>query len=487
MTFVSPAFVLFVAITWLVHGVLPSRFRWAGLLGASLIFYATAAEPQLLVVLAWVTTVTYLGGLRISACDPRVRGRIYVASLVGVFFALGLKYLPLVHDAVALLARALGRSVSIPIPQLASTIGISYFTLQAIAYLTDVYLDMLPPERHFGRLALSLAFFPKILQGPIERGGDLLPQLETTYHFDYEKTRSGLVLFTWGLFKKTVAADQLGVTVDVVYGNVHAYSGATLLIATYAYAFQIYLDFAAYTDMARGIARLFGIELTRNFDRPYAATSVAEFWRRWHLSFSRWLLDYLFRPLQIRWRGWRQHGTAAAILATFLLSGLWHGATWGFLVWGALHGCYQVSALYTRGYFNRLQRRIGLAGTQGLAVLQVLVTFHLVAFAWIFFRAANLRDALHVVGNLPTGPVELVHRMLTANAHSSLGLVPGLNRQDAVIGSVAVVLALWERHLRRWWASTHSLPLRWMGYGALFLSIFVLGRFGGRKFIYFDF
>ena len=239
--------------------------------------------------------------------------------------------------------------------------------------------------------------------------------------------------------------------------------------------------------MARGIARLFGIELTRNFDRPYAATSVAEFWRRWHLSFSRWLLDYLFRPLQIRWRGWRQHGTAAAILATFLLSGLWHGATWGFLVWGALHGCYQVSALYTRGYFNRLQRRIGLAGTQGLAVLQVLVTFHLVAFAWIFFRAANLRDALHVVGNLPTGPVELVHRMLTANAHSSLGLVPGLNRQDAVIGSVAVVLALWERHLRRWWASTHSLPLRWMGYGALFLSIFVLGRFGGRKFIYFDF
>ena len=192
---------------------------------------------------------------------------------------------------------------------LASSVGVSYFTFQAIAYLADVYLETQEPEPHLGRHALSLAFFPKLLQGPIERAARLLPQLRAPYAFDYAVVRSGLVLFAFGWFKKAVLADRLALYADTVFGNVQGFSGLPVLLGVYAYALQIYFDFAGYTDMARGIARLFGIQLMENFNRPYAARSIPEFWRRWHISFSSWILDYLFKPMNLAWRNLGRLGT----------------------------------------------------------------------------------------------------------------------------------------------------------------------------------
>ncbi|TLM59851.1 MAG: MBOAT family protein, partial [Deltaproteobacteria bacterium] len=311
MTFNSLAYFLFLPAVWLVHHCLGQRLRWLFLLAASLGFYASLKAPYLLGVLALVTVATYGFGLWIDrAGTPGAKRRLLWGGIaVNVAVLAAMKYVPFLAENLTLLFGFLGSPVQLPHMQLLVAVGVSYYVFQAISYLSDIYLEIAEPERHFGYFALSLAFFPKLLQGPIERSGELLPQLKAPYVFDYGNVRYGLLLFTWGLFKKVVLADRLGLYVDAVYADIPAYHGLPLLAATYAYAFQIYFDFSGYTDMALGTARLFNIRLTDNFNRPYLATSVADFWRRWHISFSRWILDYIFKPLQMAWRGGREWGT----------------------------------------------------------------------------------------------------------------------------------------------------------------------------------
>jgi D-alanyl-lipoteichoic acid acyltransferase DltB (MBOAT superfamily) len=217
-----------------------------------------------------------------------------------------------------------------------------------------------------------------------------------------------------------VVADSLAPFVQAVYGDVGRQKGLPLLLATYFFAAQLYFDFAGYTDMALGVARLFGIQLSPNFRSPYLATSIADFWRRWHISFSSWLLDYVFRPLQMGLRDWRKWGTPFALLITFLVSGIWHGATWGFVVWGFLHGFYLATALLLRPVQSRVHRALGLEGSPLLAPIQVLVTFHLVCFSWIFFRAESVRDAIWVVSRGATGLPETLSRVFQGQSLDSL-------------------------------------------------------------------
>lgn len=206
-----------------------------------------------------------------------------------------------------------------------------------------------------------------------------------------------MLLFTWGLFKKVVIADRFALYADQVFNNVHEYTGLPLLIGVYFYAFQIYFDFSGYTDMARGIGRIFGMNLTENFNRPYLAISVADFWRRWHISFSNWILDYIFKPLQMGWRDWGQAGTALALLVTFIISGIWHGATWGFVIWGLLHGIYLSSSTYFRSLHNRVNKRMSIINSNWYKYWQRLVTFNLISIAWIFFRANNINEAWSII------------------------------------------------------------------------------------------
>lgn len=399
MTFCSFPYFVFLPIVFLIvvyAGEAPRKWL---LLAASVLFYAALGVPYLLFVLLAVTVITYVTGLSLGRHpDGPARKRIFwLGVTANLVVLLGMKYASFFAVNLKTISSLLGyRDVMVPSGLIVS-IGVSYYVFQAISYLIDIFLEIEQPETDFGYFALYLSFFPKLLQGPIERAGDLLPQLRVSYEFNYENVRSGLLLFTCGMFKKLVIADRLGIFVDSVYGNVHGYSGTAMVLATYVYAFQLLFDFSGYTDMALGTARIFNINLTQNFNSPYMAISVADFWRRWHISFSRWILDYIFRPLQMIWRGWGNWGAALALIVTFLVSGIWHGAKWGYIVWGLLHGLYLAGSVFYKPWQKRIHKATGLQGSRALKIWQTFVTFNLVSLAWVFFRADTTADAWFII------------------------------------------------------------------------------------------
>ncbi len=468
MAFPSIEFFLFLPLVFLLYRLAGSRWGWIVLLASSYVFYAALKDPYLLAALATVSGVAYVAGVAMGRdFSPRARGGVFWAAVAVVLGILAwMKYVPILSGGIHSLS---------PL-----SIGVSYFVFQAVSYLVDVYAGMEAPEDHPGYLALYLGFFPKLLQGPIERAGDLLPQLRSPRPFSYEDAREGLLLFAWGLFKKVVIADRLAFYVNMVYGNVHAYTGLPLLLATYFYAGQIYYDFSGYTDMALGVARLFGVRLTQNFNSPYMAISVADFWRRWHISLSRWLQDYIFKPLQMRFRDWKTYGNALAIIATFVVCGVWHGASVNFLLWGFLHGIFMAASLLTAPLREWTCERLGITGSPLRKGWQIAVTFHLVCFSFIFFRASNLGDAVYVVTHLASGTAG-VGRLLLAQGKRDLYIA---------IVSVAIVAAVssWDpdtiagkrfRALPAW--------VRWAAYYTLIATLlwYAAGRSG--QFIYFQF
>jgi D-alanyl-lipoteichoic acid acyltransferase DltB (MBOAT superfamily) len=411
MPFNSLSYFLFLPVVFLLHYFTPDRFRWLVLLAASFVFYAALKSSHLIAVLLFITTITYCTGIWIDRKkDPRTKQYLLWGGIsANILTLIILKYLPFITQNLNVVLSRISSGTTVPVSKAIIAIGVSYFIFQAISYLVDIYLEIEQPEHHFGRFALYMAFFPKLMQGPIERAGDLLPQLNKQYQFDYDAMRFGMLLFTWGLFKKAVVADRLALYADQVFNNVNDYSGLSLIIGIYAYALQIYFDFSAYTDMARGTGRMFGINLTENFNSPYLATSIADFWRRWHISFSRWILDYIFKPLQMSWRDWGHAGTAAALIITFLISGIWHGATWGFVLWGLLHGIYLASSTYYRPYQRQLHKWLGVEKSKWLKWWQVFVTFNLVSFAWIFFRVKHWKDAWVLLKNLAN--IDIMQRL----------------------------------------------------------------------------
>lgn len=480
MTFTSLSYFLFLPLVYLTYHFTADRYRWLVLLVASYGFFATFKAPQLLLALVLVTVISHACGIRMGeTVDPARRKRIFRAGTASCVLILGLfKILPVLPFSVR---------IAIPDQNLLLTVGVSYFTFQAISYLADVYLELLEPEEHLGYHALALAFFPKLLQGPIERAGDLLPQLKKSYQFDYDAMRSGALLFTWGLFKKVVVADRLAQFVDPVYANAHAYTGLPLLLATYVYALQIYFDFAGYTDMARGTARMFGVNLTENFNSPYLATSIADFWRRWHMSFSRWILDYIFKPLQMAWRDHGQAGAALALIITFLVSGIWHGARGTFIVWGLVHGIYLAASTYYRPYQKKLHHRLGLQNSRWLKGVQIGITFNLVCLAWVFFRANGLGQAWYV---LRSG-LDVVG---TCGALQKQGMIPyiksnimmGNSVPEAVLAivSLAIILTVHRSGVDIVKCTTFY---RWSTYSALVFSIVFFGSYRGGTFVYVQF
>jgi D-alanyl-lipoteichoic acid acyltransferase DltB (MBOAT superfamily) len=401
MTFCSFQYFLFLPVLFLIFCCIGEAYRKWLLLAASVLFYGALGVPYLLLALLAVTVITYFSGLLLGRCtDGPARKRLFWLGVAGNLLVLcSLKYASFVSGYLAAFSGLFGlQPARFEIGPVVS-IGVSYYVFQAISYLIDIFIDFDPPEQDFGYFALYLSFFPKLLQGPIERAGDLLPQLRVPFEFNYENVRSGLLLFTWGMFKKLVVADRLGIFVDYVYGNVHGYSGTAMVLATYTYAFQLLFDFSGYTDMALGTARIFNISLTQNFNTPYLATSVADFWRRWHISFSRWILDNIFRPLQLLWKDWGSWGAAAALLVTFLVSGIWHGAKWGFIVWGLLHGVYLAASVFYKPWQKRIHKALGLQGSRVLKIWQTVVTFNLVCLSLVFFRADTIADAWYMISH----------------------------------------------------------------------------------------
>jgi alginate O-acetyltransferase complex protein AlgI len=411
MLFNSAEFLIFFPVVTIAYFLLPHRFRWMLLLAASCFFYMVFI-PKYILILGITITVDYLAGRGLEKTEGRKKRWVLMASIIANIGMLSFfKYFNFANENLAMLAKFIGWNYPIGHLSIILPIGLSFHTFQSLSYTIEVYRGRQKAERHFGYLALYVMFYPQLVAGPIERPQNVLHQLHEEHHFEYQRVADGLKRMAWGMFKKVVVADRMVLFVNPVYNDPTGHSGPALVLATLAFAIQIYCDFSGYSDIALGSAQVMGVKLMKNFDHPYFARSIAEFWSRWHISLSTWFRDYLYFPLggnrvpKARWM--------FNILVTFLISGLWHGANWTYIIWGGLHGLYYILSALTESLRGRLSALTRLDKLPRLrTALSVLTTFALVTFAWIFFRAKTLSDALYITSHLVSGWPEFLSQSL---------------------------------------------------------------------------
>jgi D-alanyl-lipoteichoic acid acyltransferase DltB (MBOAT superfamily) len=476
MLFHTWPFAVFLLLVLPIFYALRKTRLWLPWLMAASYFFYGWWNPYYLGLVLYVTVIVFaVAALIDRPPDDGVRtgGRgwwLFLGAAATVGPLLFFKYGRFIEENVNAVLGALRLPVRLPDPAALMPsglpyllpIGISFFTFQSLGYLVDLYLGKVPRERNLFRLAGFVCFFPQLLAGPIERAGHLLPQLARFPAIRLQNFTDGLSLLLLGLFKKVAVASYLALYVDRVYDHPEACGAPALVLATIAFGWQLFFDFGGYTDMARGVAKLMGFHLVLNFNHPYLADSVADFWRRWHISFSRWILDYIFMPLQMRWRGWAwpRLATAAALLVTFLFSGIWHGSAWTFVVWGGLHGLgLVVTRELERSAFYR--KRVPRLAKQAAVFLYV-------SSAWIFFRADSLPEALRIVGRI---------------------FAEGWQSPNIPIMMVALVVAVWAYQALCESRFRERLEAGWVrvGLAVLMALCLWLGSSGVGAFIYFQF
>jgi alginate O-acetyltransferase complex protein AlgI len=391
MLFNSLQFLFFFPLVTLIFFLLPHRFRWVHLLISSCLFYC-AFIPAYILILFLTIGVDYFAGIIIEGARGQQRKFYLIISVVTNLGVLAFfKYYNFFLENINMLFSTLHIQVSpIPLLNIILPIGLSFHTFQAMSYTIEVYRGKQKAERHLGIYSLYVMFYPQLVAGPIERPQHMLHQFREKKYFNSQESIAGIQQMVFGLFKKVVVADQLALYVDSIYNNWEVNTGFTLLFATYAFAFQIYCDFSGYSDIAQGAARVMGFRLMDNFNLPYFSKSISEFWRRWHISLSTWLKDYLYISL-----GGNRHGrwkTYRNLLITMVLGGLWHGASWNFVIWGFLNGSY----LCIEKFFGRMTQ----AHTWTQKLLSIFITFNLISLTWIFFRSRTTEQAFGILRNL---------------------------------------------------------------------------------------
>src|SRR5258708_631383 len=492
MLFNSVSFLVFFPLVAVLYYILPPRFRWVLLLVASCYFYI-AFIPAYILILFYLIAIDFVMGQMIEKATGKKRKLFLIISIianVGTLFIF--KYFNFFNTNVEHLASVLHWNYSIQALRIALPLGLSFHTFQSLAYVIEVYYGRFPAERHLGIYALYVMFFPQLVAGPIERPQELLPQLHATYDFNEGTVSQGLKIMLWGFFKKVVVADTIGVFVDSVYGNLHAANGVLLAVATVAFAIQLYGDFSGYSDIARGSAKVFGITLVNNFDAPYFSRSIADFWRRWHISLSSWFRDYFYQPLALSLARISRAGIPIALFVTFVLIGLWHGAAWNYVFFGALFGAYMVIGLLTKRVRGRIADALGISRVPWLySLLQTLVTFALVCIGFGVFRAASLHDAFYLILHLGTGWSNALSRQFWTRAVLDQA-VTGLTALRVFALPASVLLMLAGEYAQRRWDVIGRLAarppwLRWSAYYVLIFWILVWGYYHERAFIYFQF
>ena len=489
MLFNSIEFLLFFPTVVGLYFLLPFRFRWAWLLAASYFFYGYW-NPRYLALILLSTLLDYFCGVMMGRTGDKAKRRPYLylslAGNLGLLFTY--KYLGFFTHAVGGGFGLLGLTAPLPVVELLLPVGISFYTFQTMSYSIDVYNGVLKPEKHLGVFALFVTYFPQLVAGPIERAGNLLGQLNRKHRFDSFYALNGLKRMVWGMFKKVVIADNLAVLVNNVYNHPTDFEGVSLLLATVFFAFQIYCDFSGYSDIAIGAAQVMGVQLMENFNRPYFSKSISEFWKRWHISLSSWFRDYVYIPLGgnrvVKWR-WYYN-----LFITFLVSGLWHGANWTFITWGALHGLYLVFGIVLQPLRTALAEQTRLSRFPDLLKLvRVLTTFALVCLAWVFFRANTVADAVYVLEHMVTG-LGNWREIFAGNAMHVLFLDAPPRLFVVAIASIWLMecIHLEQRH----GSITERLArnpawLRWSVYYGSVVLILLFGNFGQQQFIYFQF
>lgn len=399
MSYLSIDFIVLVLASLVTYYIFPKKFRWVILLVSSMCFYLSYDNRYIIFLLCSIIT-TYLSALIISKLNQNnIKILILFACIIvnaSIWF--------IVKDANWIIEslnniHILSFQVNIPMMNILVPIGISYYVLQSIGYLIHVYKKKIKAEYNIFKYALFVSWFPSIVQGPISRYDQLSKQLFTGHAFDYDAIIESSLLVLYGMIKKIIIADQLAVFANYCFGDFANLSGFVLYVGAIAYSLQLYFDFSGCVNICRGVSGMFGVHLIQNFKSPYFATSIKDFWSRWHISLSTWLKDYIYIPL-----GGNRKGTSRKyfnIFITFLVSGIWHGAGSGFILWGLLHAVYQIAGDYFVNLRRRIKKWIGVKeNSLSESIYQMIITFHLVAFAWIFFRAGSIGVAFDYIGNM---------------------------------------------------------------------------------------
>lgn len=410
MLFNSLSFFIFFPVVTILYYLLPFRYRWLLLLIASCIFYLSFI-PEYLFILAYLIIIDYSVGRLLKRANGRRRTYLLIVSLVAnISILVYYKYAHFILSQIQWLEHLFLWNYSPIALNLILPVGLSFHVFQSLSYVIEVYRRKYKPESHLGKYALFVMFYPQMVAGPIERPQHLLPQLSIQLRFDHEQVAAGLQRMLLGFFKKMIIADRLALLVNQIYDTPHSYIGFPLVVGTVAFAFQIYCDFSGYSDIAIGAAKVMGITLRENFTLPYLASSITDFWRRWHMSLYSWFRDYLYIPL-----GGNRKGMLIQIrniLIVFFCTGLWHGASWTFVVWGLLHGIAMVCTLMFSKIPNTSEKRTPVVVSHAI---QILLTFAFVTATWIFFRAQSLPDATYIATHLFSGSKFLFQMILTHN------------------------------------------------------------------------
>jgi alginate O-acetyltransferase complex protein AlgI len=441
--------------------------------------------PIYILILGFTIIVDYFAGIYLEKAEGKKKKLFLLLSLAANIGVLAIfKYFGFINQNLSFLLHGFGLSNPIPHLSIILPIGLSFHTFQAMSYTIEIYRGRQKAERHLGIYALYIMFYPQLVAGPIERPQNLLHQLREKHDFDYSRVTSGLRLMAWGLFKKVVIADRLAIVADTVYNNPQHYDSLGLIIGTVFFSFQILCDFSGYSDIAIGAARIMGFRLMTNFNNPYQSKNISEFWKRWHISLSTWFKDYLYISLggnRVTIPRWYLN-----LFIVFLISGLWHGANWTFVIWGGLHGIYAVFGRATKNFRKKLK---GVFYPGKIPFFSVLTTYTLVTFAWIFFRANNVGSAWYIATHIITGAPDVIHKLL--NHQPVIGNYGFTNFEFIV--SVLLIIFLEIVHFLKYHGNFSELFLRappyfrWAVYYILVISIISLGVFEHRQFIYFQF
>lgn len=487
MLFNSIDFAIFLPIVFILYWFATKgnpRLQNILLLVSSYFFYA-CWDWRFLFLLVFSTLLDFYTGIKIHDATDRNRKRfwLWLSICVNLGFLGVFKYYNFFSASFAEGLSLLGIKAHAGTLQLILPVGISFYTFHGLSYVIDIYKNRIAPEKNFIDYSVFVSFFPLLVAGPIERATHLLPQILRKREFDYAKAVDGLRQILWGLFKKIVIADTCAESANLIFNNSDSYSGSTLVLGAILFAFQIYGDFSGYSDMALGTARLFGIELLRNFAFPYFSRDIAEFWRRWHISLSTWFRDYLYIPL-----GGSKGGTWMKIRNTFIIfivSGFWHGANWTFIVWGALNALYFLPLLLTNSNRNHLE--IAAQGKVFPSIKEfslILITFSLTVFAWIFFRAENIGHAADYINRMVAGLIHkssYIETIFLLNRKIGFAIIPLL---------ISFVLIEWHGREQQYAIARLGLkwprPVRYAVYYLLITSIFLIGG-KSQEFIYFQF
>ncbi len=476
MLFNSFEFALFLPLVFIIY------WAWANktltrqnlfILLASYLFYGWW-DWRFLGLLLLSTGIDYFFGLKIWESTGRKKWLLWLSILNNLVVLGFFKYYNFFAESFTTLLAQIGFKVHPYLLEIALPVGISFYTFHGMSYVFDIYRGKIEPEKNFVKYACFVSFFPLLVAGPIERATHLLPQFSERKTFKYTDAVDGLRQLLWGLFKKMVIADNCAPLVNMVFDNHEAYSGSSIILASILFSFQIYCDFSGYSDIALGVAKLFGFSLIRNFAFPYFSRDIAEFWRRWHISLSSWFRDYVYIPL-----GGSKGGTAEKIRNTFIifvLSGFWHGANWTFLFWGALNAIYFLPLLLSQSNRNHIET---IAGNKLIPSFketgQVILTFGLTTLAWVFFRSESITQALHMLEAIPKSGIFQRPEILSFKLFIFVGLM---------------LLVEWiqrnKQHALEHIESYLPNPIRWTVYLLLTWLIIINGA-EQQSFIYFQF